>query len=1307
MEERWQNRTGGIVFPLSETFLKFQPDRTVYLRGFNTFAAAASIHSASATGFTVSGTFRDPADFAVAVLYDVDNYYEHPLIKYLPDFNLAGLTLSFDLNYSDGLQPIDSPKYNWIDWATLDCVRKDGSKGQVRLFDHATLAGTSFPAASATCTILAGTTGIQPYDRATLWYQNLAFDYIVPAGVSTVQFEFFAQGTGFTHSIAINGISFSHTETVATGESSDDQANALRDAINAANVAGTQPYVTATATGNIVTLTLISTPPAQDGIPFVVSATDGANGTSTTTMRYTSATFVATQIADQINATDWVSANTPFALMAEATGPVITLTAARYGAATVSETSLTATAVTDFSGIAAGGTITLAGIAYTVASVISTTELTLTSPAYTGLGVLFSAGGRSGLANVSGTTVTAAPTTMFSGLTTGSPISVGGVANTVASVQSPSQLTLESAAPNGTGVAWVAPRGGHDGNLVELLSLSKTGTLHFDSTSYQLGGGSSNVTWNCSFDFTALGIDSLRQCWLTFAPCLVTGSYSATEWAAVFSNWQLTGPSATQQLLVAGPGSNRIDQANSACSYTGTWAEEAGFYSKYFANVTPTIFNDLTAGSTIVLAGTAYSVASVESPTELTLTAAATGGSSGSEIAWSVLPTQSGLASVSGTSVTATSWESAGSVTVTYFCQFEHDLWIGTSLYSDRANVAVSVDCDAATPVVCQLAVDTAIVTRRQARTGIAAGRHMVTITPTTSGYFYFNFLEAAVASTAPAALAARGGISPALDFDTNHSYQLPPARIMWMLDQLGYAGPMNEYLGVFWWNQRKQIGAVFSTAQVTFGGTFAAGDAVYMTLNGTAVGKSVFPADTPETIAAHFAALINGAFVGVWASPTGSVLTITGRSADPAYTVTLAVSTSLNSGSTGTAVITQTPLAGQDGTWTIDDTITPPLNRAARDWHADLYAQCASREREVVTSCSMELVNPPSGYAAMFPNGTEVSTATGFASLTSTQCAIGGSKILAYQSATYLQIAALQAAAGLTPCVQFGEFLWWYFGQAQQSSVGYASYTSPISVGTAAAHGLVTGQQVSITGVEGDTAANGTWTVTVADSTHFTLNGSTGNATYTGGGTVTSNPMGYYDAETVAAAETALGRSLYLFNGPSDNPAVNEGVDALFLRNRLRDHVATLVGDIKTVYPNAICEVLWPYDVNYPAYLASSGLGGPLNYAVNLPVEWQTASTSGLDRIKVEALAFATSMRNLNLSRQAIELFPGFGWPRDQVRYLVPVFGSACPWVRELALALGTGLKTNNLWAFDHVCLYNLQVPEGALERRSFSKAA
>src|SRR4051794_27071849 len=52
---------------LPERIYKLQPDRTLSLRGFDSFAAAASIHSASPHGFTVSGTFRDPADFAVAV----------------------------------------------------------------------------------------------------------------------------------------------------------------------------------------------------------------------------------------------------------------------------------------------------------------------------------------------------------------------------------------------------------------------------------------------------------------------------------------------------------------------------------------------------------------------------------------------------------------------------------------------------------------------------------------------------------------------------------------------------------------------------------------------------------------------------------------------------------------------------------------------------------------------------------------------------------------------------------------------------------------------------------------------------------------------------------------------------------------------------------------------------------------------------------------------------------------------------------------------------------------------------------------
>jgi hypothetical protein len=58
-------------------------------------------------------------------------------------------------------------------------------------------------------------------------------------------------------------------------------------------------------------------------------------------------------------------------------------------------------------------------------------------------------------------------------------------------------------------------------------------------------------------------------------------------------------------------------------------------------------------------------------------------------------------------------------------------------------------------------------------------------------------------------------------------------------------------------------------------------------------------------------------------------------------------------------------------------------------------------------------------------------------------------------------------------------------------------------------------------------------------------------------------------------------------------------------------------------------------------------------------------------------------------------------------VRYLVPVFGSATPWNRELDLARSAGLTNHNFWAFDHICLFNLDVPERSLERRSVKLAA
>lgn len=65
------------------------------------------------------------------------------------------------------------------------------------------------------------------------------------------------------------------------------------------------------------------------------------------------------------------------------------------------------------------------------------------------------------------------------------------------------------------------------------------------------------------------------------------------------------------------------------------------------------------------------------------------------------------------------------------------------------------------------------------------------------------------------------------------------------------------------------------------------------------------------------------------------------------------------------------------------------------------------------------------------------------------------------------------------------------------------ASNATPISITTSTAHGFSTGQQVCIRNVLGNTAANGTWTITVTDATHFTLDTSVGNGVYTSGGVV------------------------------------------------------------------------------------------------------------------------------------------------------------------------------------------------------------
>jgi hypothetical protein len=1048
------------------TLAKLDPRCTLNLRGFDRRGAAAALCQVTADAFQVHGVFRDMADFAVLKIWDADNFFEHYTLRYLPDFDFTGVVLTFDLHYA-GLQPIDSPKFNWIDWATLDCVRADGSTAQVKLWDFATLQAGAFAAAQATVTVVDN--GLQAFDRVTLWLNNIAFDYIVP--------------------------------NPATGVTAATIAAALRDQINTAN---------------------------------------------------------------------WPALSPTLGLIATSSGAALTVTAARWGTVNTAGTAVTWTGGEKFTAIPAGSTIWINGTAYTVDSVVSATALTLTASAGTQ-----------------------------------------------------------------TGVRYLAQRGGRDGNMLTLYGLWKNANLTFDAAEYALAGGSSDCTWRVSIDFTARGVDQLREAWLTFAPALANGAaYADTEWTATFTNWGCTDPNGKLPLQVAGPGSVRIGSRDRWAKFTGAgWAEQDA--------------NNL----------------------------------------WR------GFARVSNTT--------GDQVRVRYHCQHTHDLWLGTALYKDKGIVQVSLDGDTPTPLDCYLDAEPPVMTRRRVRAAVAAGQHelLVTVTGTKHAdslntWFTFDYLEAAVAADPPAPATVYTNVSAALDYGTDHTYKLPPGRIVAMLDRMGLHGPMNEYVSVFWWNQRQRVGGVWKTLTVQFGGTWVDGDAAFVQIGAFTMGKSVFPADTIGTIAAHFAHFINGTLVAMWAETTGTAGELRIHVRTPVWGDTHSVS---KVSAAGTMATSGDLAVGTEGTWVVDDAATPVLNVAARRWHEDLYHQVAAKGWQIVSAFSMELVNPPEGpgavWAARYADGAIVETDTGFGGLRTTHCSFTA-PVLAYQKQAFLEAAALMDAAGLTPWLQFGEFLWWFFSSVARSVVGVTGN----QIQTNTAHGLATGARAVIAGTR---VLDGTRTITVTGADTFTVDGAVLPGAWTGAGQVRSGSMGFYDAETTAAAATALGHALTVFTCQDDDPdAFYSGADAAWLAGRIQAHADAIRTHVQASYPAAKFEWLHAYDVSHPDCYHTLDRpfpqGGRLNARVNTPAAWTAKAGSGLDRIKMEALSWGAFYRNRDRAAQAFAwpMTAPRNWPAADVVYLLPIFNGGCPWQAEYLGARNGSVPVVNFWAYDHLALMSWPLP-------------
>src|SRR5271170_8378192 len=146
---------------MPETLQKLTPNHDLQCY-FLEPSAIAALSGTSASGYNVSGTWRQQFDWAV-IEWNRDNVFEHPAFRYLPDGDLSGLTLTYNETRTNCI-PLDSDLFATVDWPSLRIWATPGDTiYYVPLASHATPIAGSYQNAyadftlSGTGTPLAGT----------------------------------------------------------------------------------------------------------------------------------------------------------------------------------------------------------------------------------------------------------------------------------------------------------------------------------------------------------------------------------------------------------------------------------------------------------------------------------------------------------------------------------------------------------------------------------------------------------------------------------------------------------------------------------------------------------------------------------------------------------------------------------------------------------------------------------------------------------------------------------------------------------------------------------------------------------------------------------------------------------------------------------------------------------------------------------------------------------------------------------------------------------------------------------------------
>jgi hypothetical protein len=372
------------------------------------------------------------------------------------------------------------------------------------------------------------------------------------------------------------------------------------------------------------------------------------------------------------------------------------------------------------------------------------------------------------------------------------------------------------------------------------------------------------------------------------------------------------------------------------------------------------------------------------------------------------------------------------SVTIPYRSPQTHELYLGARLLTTGADIALRVDDEA--PRVISLRANGEDRLIRIPLGQYGPGEHTVLVSHNgPQGYaFYFDFLEVAIPHSTVENQPVDKTVTPATDWDTDHSLAIAAERTAWMIHSLGFHGRVNHYVGALIFYELYRKGHQYASATVDFAGVPEVNAFTDITIGRVGdpgadltVRHLNLYGDTAETIAKAFEMEFNRGYTAIRAEASGTRLTLFARAMGVAgEQVSLAVAPGAGP---FTVTASGTHLeGGVDGTWHTDTAAIPRINRACRDWSRAFYVACKNYGLDMTAAFSLELEHgDPSveaGIAQRYANGEPCllntpALQTNFSPTSR-----------AYWERVHLEMADILVEAGYVPYMQFGEVQWWYF---------------------------------------------------------------------------------------------------------------------------------------------------------------------------------------------------------------------------------------------------------------------------------------